>query len=536
MRHLPFTQDEGIAVIAERAAARLPDGIVNMATPSSILGLTDSVVDYAQLAGLVDSAAGWVAAAGVAPGQRVAIVKGNHLDIFVLGAGASRAGAVPALLSQTMAPAQAQTVLARIDPAVIFIEQSTASAWGLDSCGPWRLVILDGTRPGAIGLDELRGAPTVGCRPPAYEDLMVITHTSGTTGVPKLVAHSARTISERARVATLPIPIGSIRRRDRYAACIAWNHARAVDGMIAWLHVGCPLLALNDPSPAVVAPQLQAFRPTIIEAVANHYLLWEGLARKRPSLFADTRMFANAFDAIHPRSVRIMLDASHRRLPLWFQGYGQSEVGCATVDVYSRRSVRRRPGGPLSLRSVGWTPLGLTKVRVADRDSGVKLPSGQVGEIEVRSSAIALNYVGQEALHAQQRHGDWWRTGDVGWRTRSGRIVLHDRIVDMVPGVGSCLELEDALLDALPEATEVAVLNVEGVPVPIVCTYEDRPLAPESWERATRVLKVDLAPPIHMPWDQVPRTATYKIRRLALAQSVAATTAVADRQLTGISS
>lgn len=521
MRHLPFTEHEGIGVITDRAAERLPDCVIDFATPSAVLGMTDRVLDYAQLAGHVRAVSGWVAAAGVEPGDRVAIVKPNHPDVFVLAAGVSRAGGVPALLSPTMSADHARTVLARLEPKAVFVEQAPAQAWKLGADDPWPLVVLDGTMPGAIRLEDLRGARPPDCRAPAYRELMAITHTSGTTGVPKLVGHSARTISERSRIATLPVPVGSIRRRDRYAACIPWNHARSLDGMIAWLHVGAPLLALSDPDPERVAPLLEAFRPTVVEALANVYVLWEPLATGKGSMFAQTRMFANAFDAIHPRSVRIMLAASRHPFPLWFQAYGQSEVGCATIDVYTRRTLSR-PKGRTTLRSMGWAPFGMVRARITDCTSGRRLPAGKVGEIEVRSSSLALGYVGQEELQARQRRGDWWRTGDVGFRTRTGRVFLHDRIVDVVPGVKSCLELEDALLDALLDATEVVVINLEGGAVAVVCSRDDDPLPPGAWDQACQKARVGPIPVAHLPWDDVPRTATLKVRRLALAEDLVA--------------
>jgi acyl-coenzyme A synthetase/AMP-(fatty) acid ligase len=521
MRHMAFTKDEGIAVIAERAATRLPDGVVNFGTPSSVLAMTDPVVSYAQLAGLVEQAAGWAVAAGIGRGDRVVISKPNHPDIFVLAAGVSRAGGVPVLLSNKMAPEHARVVIGRVQPSLMFIDRATAMTWALETDRSCRLVLLDGSLPEAVHLDELRGGPAPLCQNPAFTDVMIITHTSGTTGVPKLVAHSAFTISDRAKVATLPVPIASIRRRDRYAASIAWNHARAMDGMICWLHVGCPLLAISDPTPSAVAPLLAGFRPTIVEAIANQYLLWEGLAKERPELFAQTRVFANAFDAIHPRSVRTMLATSERAVPMWFQAYGQSEVGCASLDIYTRRTVHKRSDRPVALRSMGWAPMGLVKVRITDRTTGATLPARQVGEIEVRSNSIALDYVGQEDLNRRQRHDGWWRTGDVGFKDRSGRIILNDRVVDVVAGVASCLEAEDALLDTLPQASEIAIVNVGGKAVPVVCTQDDLPLLAEEWQRATRGLDADLASPVYLPWDDVPRTSTFKVRRLALAQMIA---------------
>jgi acyl-coenzyme A synthetase/AMP-(fatty) acid ligase len=84
----------------------------------------------------------------------------------------------------------------------------------------------------------------------------------------------------------------------------------------------------------------------------------------------------------------------------------------------------------------------------------------------------------------------------------------------MVPGM-SCIEMESTLLDRLDRATEVIVLaGPEGPPVPVVCMRDDR-LARAEWARATDGLP-PLADPRVVPWDEVPRTATWKVRRVEL--------------------
>ncbi len=379
----------------------------------------------------------------------------------------------------------------------------------------------DGTdfAPGIVPYASTRGSAAPPPRPAAFDAPMVITHTSGTTGVPKLVAHSAQTMASRARIQTMPWPIASIRTRDRCAECISWTHACAIDGLTALLHVGPALLALGRSDVDAVRPHLEAFRPTIVETVPNAFVQWERLAETAPHVFARTRLFVNAFDAIHPRTVRTLLAAAGTRVPLWVQAYGQSEAGGVTIDAYTRRTVRATNGRVPTLRSMGFAPPGLARIRVVDRETGAPLRRGHVGQFEVATDGLALTYVGQPDLHARRRRGPWWTMGDVGRMTRTGRAILHDRDIDLVPGIDSCLELEDRLLDALPETTEVVIVAVDGHAVPVVCTHGDRPLDLAAWHRAAS----DAGPlesPVHLPWDDVPRTATYKVRRSVLVDTL----------------
>jgi len=126
-----------------------------------------------------------------------------------------------------------------------------------------------------------------------------------------------------------------------------------------------------------------------------------------------------------------------------------------------------------------------------------------------------LAYVGEQQRHDRKRNGWFWNTGDLGVINRWGAVRLVDREIDRIPGA-SGLELEDVLLDRLPETTEVVVLAVDGQkPVPVLSTADDVPLDPGRWSQATSGMP-PLADPIQIGWDQFPRTATWKIRRVAL--------------------
>src|SRR4051794_9262438 len=72
---------------------------VHLSRPLDIAPALGATLDIPTLAGLVREAAGWLAAAGVAPGDRVAIAKRNHWDLVVLCCAAARIGAVPTPMS-----------------------------------------------------------------------------------------------------------------------------------------------------------------------------------------------------------------------------------------------------------------------------------------------------------------------------------------------------------------------------------------------------------------------------------------------------
>jgi len=168
-------------------------------------------------------------------------------------------------------------------------------------------------------------------------------------------------------------------------------------------------------------------------------------------------------------------------------------------------------------RCVGFALPGSARVRVVSRDGRRPSPTNP-GFIEVRWKGLAQTYFGEQDRYQADMHDGWRRTGDVGYRTRRGCLHLLDREVDVIPGVGSNLEIEDLVMGRLGELTELVVVSgPQGEAIPVVCTVRDRPLDRDRWSAAVAELPA-LADPVHLAWSDVPRTATMKVRRIELSR------------------
>ena len=140
------------------------------------------------------------------------------------------------------------------------------------------------------------------------------------------------------------------------------------------------------------------------------------------------------------------------------------------------------------------------------------------GSIEVAWPGIAKSYYGEQERYDENRDGEWWRTGDVGYRTRFGCLHMLDREVDMIPGVRSALEVEDVVLSRLAELSELVVVRgPESEPVPVICTHDDRPLDSDRWRAAVADFP-QLADPVQIRRAELPRTATLKVQRIELSR------------------
>jgi acyl-coenzyme A synthetase/AMP-(fatty) acid ligase len=506
-----------LGTLLDRAAARHPANIVVLDHDLDVAPHLGRRFTVPELADLVDTLASRLWSAGVRPSERVVVYKSDGFDILLLAFALARIGAVPVLLSPKLDGSTALELLRRSAPARLVTDRAKLDRDlpGEVSAVATQVLITAGERPGCTSLAEVAGSPRVPPVPMSPEHPTLVTHTSGTTGIPKLAVHTGRTLLARYRPQATVAALA--RRRETVVMHVSFVHSRAVSATAIALLRGVPLVILVDDEPARVGPLLARMRPGVIEAHPNTFMRWEELADDPRHPLATVKYFSSTFDAIHPRTMRRMLAASRRANPLFLQLYGQSETGPVVGRSYSRRRLADDEAG----RCVGMPFPGMTGVRVVSRD-GRPVSAQSPGRIEVRSGGRAVTYLGDEELYRRQCDDQWWRMGDLGYLTRWGCLHLLDREVDRIPGFGSTLAVEDALLSRLPDLTEVVILpDAHGRAVPVVCTREDRPLDDDRWRTAVADLPAMRAP-LHRRLADLPHTATTKIKRRELARLVAA--------------
>jgi acyl-CoA synthetase (AMP-forming)/AMP-acid ligase II len=165
----------------------------------------------------------------------------------------------------------------------------------------------------------------------------------------------------------------------------------------------------------------------------------------------------------------------------WLPAYGASEVPVIAVNPVDRPDAWR-------LDSAGLPPAGVS-LRVADLDSGEALPSGEVGEIQVRAESVMAGYLPDEA-NADAFVDGWYRTGDVGWLEPEGWVHLTDRSKEMIKVSGfqvAPAEVE-AVLHGHPAVLDCAVFGVADerageVPVAAVQLEPNLPIDPAELQQ-----------------------------------------------------
>jgi acyl-coenzyme A synthetase/AMP-(fatty) acid ligase len=501
-----------LGTLLETAAARNSSTPITLDHDMDALPEAGRRLTVTELARHVDDLAGRLAAAGVRPRENIVIYKTANFDAWVLACAAGRVGAVPVMLSPRLDGPTVGALLDRLGRPRLLTDEPKLEVMADVPVAELteQVIIVAGSRPDTVSLADLAGSPPV--EPVAHEpdEPAMITHTSGTTGIPKLIVHTPRTMYVRLRPQWWLLSL--MRKRETVAITIPFVHSRMYAAMALVLLKAMPILITRESDPDKIAGWFGEHKPGFIEALPNAFMEWERLVDDPRKPFESVRYFSCTFDAIHPRTMSRLLASSKRRAPLFFQIYGQSEIGPAVGRPYFRRTAHKANG-----RCVGFHMPGSARVRVVSRDG--KRPSEKnPGLIEARWKGIAKTYFAEQERFDANLNDNWWRTGDVGFRTKLGCIHMLDREVDMIQGVRSSLEIEDLVLSRMAELSELVVVpGPKSEPIPVICTNDDRPLDRDRWREAVADFP-ELTEPIQIPEAELPRTATLKVRRIELSR------------------
>ncbi|MEU1228299.1 class I adenylate-forming enzyme family protein [Streptomyces sp. NPDC005828] len=506
--------DKGLymGLVAERAAVDHGDQLIILDHDLDLLPDAGRQLTFAELAEHIDDMAARLYAAGVRRGEHVALYKSNGFDINILSSAAARLGAVPVQLSPYLDTDSVVALLRRLGGP--YLVTDTAKLDGAFAGAPLaeitaKVLLVAGNRPGTESLADLAGAPRQQPVVPHPDHPALMTHTSGTTGLPKLVVHSARSLHGRYRPQAKLFDM--IRERETVALHVSYVHSRMPLALAVLLPRGNRMVVMNDADPEKAAALWAETKPGFIESHPNSFMEWEVLVDHPLKPLARVKYFSTTFDAIHPSTMDKLLHATERSSPVFYQIYGQSETGPLVGRAFTRATAHGADG-----RCQGYAFPGDTKFKLVSRD-GRPVTRDNPGYIDVQAAGRALSYLGERQRYDTQVHGGWWRGMDLGYRTEEGCLHLLDREVDAIPGIHSTLEIEDVVLGRMPELTELVVVpgpNQEAVPV--LCTRDDLPLDRARWASHTAEWPL-LAEPVQMKLAELPRTATMKVQRIELA-------------------
>lgn len=437
-------------------------------------------LDYAGLGERVERAAAACIAAGVEPGDRVAVWAPNTLEWIVSALGAVSAGAVLVPLNTRFKGTEAAYVLRRSRARLLFV---TGTFLGTSYVASLRRAAAEGPGDGPLpGLPHLERVVVLaedapdsfltwkeflagGDRVPARtvreradaisgDAPSDIIYTSGTTGSPKgaVITH-AQTL----RCYDVWSELAGLREGDRYLIVNPFFHTFGYKaGIIACLMRGATMVPQPVFNVDTVLANITAERISVLPGPPTlHQSLLDHPQRGHHDLSA-LRLVVTGAAVVPLRLVERL--RGELRIATVLTAYGLSEA--SGIVTMCRRG---DPAGTIAETSGRAIPD--TEVMIRDAE-GRPLPAGQVGEIAVRGHHVMRGYFEDPHETAKAITPDGWLlTGDVGFTDADGNLRITDRIKDMfiVGGFNAYPAEIEQLLGLHPDVADVAVV---GVPDP----------------------------------------------------------------------
>jgi len=287
-------------------------------------------------------------------------------------------------------------------------------------------------------------------------------YTSGTTGNPKGVLYSHRSISLHTTV-TLATDGTALSHEDRILAVVPMFHVNAWGLPYGAALAGADLILPDRHlQPQPLAELIASERPTLMGCVPT---IFAGLLRhadEHPEIDLSSLTNAACGGSAVPRE--LMKDFEERHGVRIFQAWGMTET--SPVATYSRpREGASSPKGERDSaywddRAMQGRPLPWVELRLAG-DDGVQVPwdGTSTGEIEVRGPWIASRYYADDT-EAHKFATGWLRTGDIASVDERAMVQIVDRSKDVIKSGGewiSSVELENEVMSH-PDVVEAAVI------------------------------------------------------------------------------
>ncbi|HME03731.1 MAG TPA: long-chain fatty acid--CoA ligase [Solirubrobacteraceae bacterium] len=435
--------------------------VVTLAAPDTVRRAS-----FGEVSQRVDRLARVLGQLGVKPGERVGTFAWNNQRHFELYFAVPCTGAVLHTLNIRLFDEQITYIVNHAEDRVIFVDDSLVPI--LEKLAPsfrtvTQYVVMGdgdtGTLPNALRYEDLleQAGPGDFDYPELDErQAAALCYTSGTTGNPKGVLYSHRSISLHA-TGTLLRDSTALSRVDRVLAVVPMFHVNAWGLPYGAALAGADLI-LPDRFLAAepLARLIAAERPTLMGCVPTIFADLLRYADAHPDLDLSSLSNAACGGSAVPR--QLMKDFEERHQVRIFQAWGMTET--SPVATYSRPREGRHDDAYWDDRAKQGRPLPWVELRLVDQEGGeVPWDGVSTGEIEVRGPWIASRYFEDDSEDEKFASG-WLRTGDIASVDERGLVQITDRAKDVIKSGGewiSSVELENQVMSH-PDVVEAAVI------------------------------------------------------------------------------
>lgn len=397
---------------------------------------------------LIESWSVWYHAQGVRPRDRVAVFLPDSLAYFVHYSAIAQLGAI-AMLINCRAPRESAVALCERTGAVgLYTDQER-----LDRIGPdldklalrWIKTLEEMPGPASATLPDkarFRHHP---------DDPVGMMHSSGTTGLPKPVIHTHRTILEGPK-------FRAVDYKEEPNALIMSALPQSHQGTISFTSyavlAGQPLLAWRDATGAELAAAIPQHKPTMVMAFGHAYP--ELAAVETPAGAVDSvNIWVSMADAVHERHLKNVLARRSAGLPpaAFLDRLGTTELGWGVL--MQPRTLTTERNDRCVGRSVGFAEVAIV------RENGTLAGPYEYGFLGAKPPSMTVGYWGNQDTYYRSMLAGYWLTGDIAYRDEDGLFYQVDRAVDVVhtaQGPGYSVQMEELVLNEVAEVEDCTIV------------------------------------------------------------------------------
>nr|CRL74935.1 acyl-CoA synthetase [Mycolicibacterium malmesburyense] len=420
--------------------------------------------------------AGGLAAAGIGHGDAISMLAGAPVEIAPTAQGTWMRGASLTMLHQ---PTPRTDLLRWADETAAVINMISAKAVVISDPFMAAASVLEGLGLTVLTIESLLASDPIGPVETTDDDVALMQLTSGSTGSPKAVQITHANIVANAEAMTVgcEFDIDS----DVIVSWLPCFHDMGMTGYLTVpMYFGAELVKitpmdfLNDT--LLWAKLITKYKGTMTAAPNFAYTLFAKRLRRQalPGEYdlSSLRWALSGAEQVDPEDVEEFCEAGEPfglRPEAIVPAYGMAETtvavsfsecgrGMAVDEVDAdllavlHRAVPANRGRTRRLVKLG-PPLDGLDVRVIDED-GSELPARGVGVLEVRGDPVARGYTTAAGFIPAQDERGWYDTGDLGYLTEDGEIVVCGRLKDVIIMAGR---------NVYPTDIERAASRVDGV-------------------------------------------------------------------------
>lgn len=397
---------------------------------------------YADLNDRANKLAAYLVDRGLKKGDRIALLAPNHISYFDFVLASMKIGIIFVPLNNRLARDELMYIINDCSPKLIFSFPSLQENLALDEVETRLITIHDNAYLDAFPNEQLKETPHI-----REDDPLTMIYTGGTTGLPKGVVLSHRSILWNAINTIITWDLGM---KDTTLTTLPMFHTGGLNVFsLPLLLAGGKVVIMADFDPEKAVHDLITYRCTTALFVPTMYHMIVQTEVFQQSEFPDLKVLVSG-GAPCPHKI---YEAFREKGIAFREGYGLTEAGPNNFYIDPRESWEK-------LGSVG-KPMLFNDIRIVT-DDGRDASAGEIGELLIRGHHAFEFYWNNEKETAAALHNGWVHTGDLARRDANGYVYIIGRKKDMIITGGENvypLEIEQWLEmhDAVDEAAVVGV-------------------------------------------------------------------------------